>query len=231
MREFDFFAADSWRARPSLTISAGLRYVLALPFYPMNNSYTTVTEESLYGISGVGNLFKPGTLTGTKPSFVQYPDGHLRVQHRPEQLRAERRLRVAGARTAERARAADLRLAGRRQRDPRPAARWRFSGPACRTSPAPFGDNQGIPFNLTARLEQRRRCRSCCATQPSLPAAPAATYPIVPTAITNSVNMFDSNLQMPYTQSYTSAGSASWGATPRSSCATSAAAIVRTGRR
>ena len=52
-----------------------MRYVLALPFYPMNNSYTTVTEAGLYGMSGVGNLFKPGTLTGTKPSFVQYPEG------------------------------------------------------------------------------------------------------------------------------------------------------------
>ena len=58
-----------------MTVSAGVRYVLANPFYPVNNSYTTVTEESLYGISGVGNLFKPGTLTGTKPVYVQYPAG------------------------------------------------------------------------------------------------------------------------------------------------------------
>jgi hypothetical protein len=75
MREFDFFAADSWRVTPSVTVSAGLRYVLALPFYPTNNSYTTVTDESLYGISGVGNLFKSGTLTGTKPTYVQYLAG------------------------------------------------------------------------------------------------------------------------------------------------------------
>ena len=51
MREFDFFAADSWRVTPSVTISAGVRYVLANPFYPVNNSYTTVTEDSLWTAS------------------------------------------------------------------------------------------------------------------------------------------------------------------------------------
>src|SRR5262245_38911394 len=43
-REFDFYAADTWRAGANLTISGGVRYVLANPFYPVNNSYTTVTE-------------------------------------------------------------------------------------------------------------------------------------------------------------------------------------------
>src|SRR6185295_11309125 len=36
----------------------------------------------------------------------------------------------------------------------------------------------------------------------ALPATPAVSYPSVP-AITSSLNVFDSNLQMPYTQSYT----------------------------
>ncbi len=72
-----------WRATPTLTISAGLRYVLQKPFYPMNNSYTTITEAGLYGLSGVDNLFKPGTLTGAKSrASTQYPGGHVRLQHR-----------------------------------------------------------------------------------------------------------------------------------------------------
>jgi hypothetical protein len=75
MRELNFFASDSWRLRPSLTVSAGLRYVLQNPFYPMNNSYTFGTVEDLYGISGVGNLFKPGTLGGSSPSLDQYKAG------------------------------------------------------------------------------------------------------------------------------------------------------------
>jgi len=75
MRELDFFAADSWRARPSLTVSAGMRYVLQLPFYPTNNSDTTITEDNLYGVSGLGRLFEPATLTGTRPTFIQFPAG------------------------------------------------------------------------------------------------------------------------------------------------------------
>src|SRR5688572_28856211 len=75
MREFDLYAADSWRATPTLTISAGLRYVLQKPFYPVNNSYTTTTEAGLYGPSGEGNLFKPGTLTGKMTELVQYKAG------------------------------------------------------------------------------------------------------------------------------------------------------------
>ena len=136
MREFDFFAADSWRATPEPHHQRRLRYVLALPFYPTNNSYTTVTEAGLYGISGVGNLFKPGTLTGTKPSFVQYPAGHLRLQHRPEQLRAERGLRVAAPGTDSGLGRADPRIARKATASSARAARWRSSGPACRTSPA-----------------------------------------------------------------------------------------------
>src|SRR5204863_3646471 len=72
LREFDFFAADSWRTTSNLTISAGLRYVLELPFYPTNNSYTTTTTAGLHGLSGDGNLFKPGTLSGAPTSLVQY---------------------------------------------------------------------------------------------------------------------------------------------------------------
>jgi hypothetical protein len=75
MREFDLFAHDSWRARPNLTLNYGLRYVLQLPLYPLNDSYSTATVEDVWGGSGVGNLFKPGGMTGQKPQFIQYRKG------------------------------------------------------------------------------------------------------------------------------------------------------------
>src|SRR5262249_13837932 len=80
MREIDFYGADQWRATTNLTVSAGVRYVLSLPFYPTNNSYTTVTPESLCGVSGPGsiegcNLFTPGVASTTRPTYVQYPAG------------------------------------------------------------------------------------------------------------------------------------------------------------
>ena len=82
MREFNVFMSDSWRVGQSLTVSAGLRYVLQNPFYPTNDSYTTMTVESLYGRSGVGNIGMPGTLTGTRPEFVRFPAGQNVVQRR-----------------------------------------------------------------------------------------------------------------------------------------------------
>jgi hypothetical protein len=75
MREIGIFLADSWRWRPNLTINAGLRYELQMPFYPLNNSYSTATVEDVYGVSGVGNLFQPGVLTGRPPQFVQFNKG------------------------------------------------------------------------------------------------------------------------------------------------------------
>jgi hypothetical protein len=75
MRQLDFFAQDSWRARPNLTLNYGLRYVLQLPMYSTNDSLSTATLEDVWGVSGVDNLFKPGTLTGRKPQFGPYEAG------------------------------------------------------------------------------------------------------------------------------------------------------------
>jgi hypothetical protein len=75
MREFGFFAQDSWRVRPNLTMNYGLRYELQRPFYPLNNSYATATIEDVWGVSGVGNLFAPGVLTGRKPTFIGFGEG------------------------------------------------------------------------------------------------------------------------------------------------------------
>jgi hypothetical protein len=73
--DFGFFIADTWRWRPNLTVNMGLRYELQSPFYPLNNSYSAATIEDVWGVSGVGNLFAPGTLTGRRPDFQQYNKG------------------------------------------------------------------------------------------------------------------------------------------------------------
>ncbi len=74
-----FFVSDSWRARPNLTLTAGLRYVLQRPF-STDGSYTTPqTWQMVYGITGAGsgsigqgNLYKPGVLAGRDPLVVPY---------------------------------------------------------------------------------------------------------------------------------------------------------------
>jgi hypothetical protein len=74
-REFGVFAQDSWRARPNLTLSYGLRWEVQFPFTPLNGSYSTTTVADLLGISGPGNMFKPGTQTGRVTQFIQFKEG------------------------------------------------------------------------------------------------------------------------------------------------------------
>jgi len=74
-RTAGFFAQDSWRFRPNLTINAGVRWELQFPFTAQNSNYTQATYDGLWGISGVGNLFKPGTLTGSVTQFTPFPKG------------------------------------------------------------------------------------------------------------------------------------------------------------
>jgi len=75
MREMGFYIQDSWRWKPNFTVNMGMRYELQLPFYPLNDSYLTASVEDLWGVSGVGNLFSPGTLTGKRPEFTTFKKG------------------------------------------------------------------------------------------------------------------------------------------------------------
>jgi hypothetical protein len=58
------FVQDSWRFRPNLTINMGFRWDFTAASTDLNGLYHSATTSSIWGPSGVGNLFKPGTLTG-----------------------------------------------------------------------------------------------------------------------------------------------------------------------
>ena len=82
MDEYSFFAQDQWRWKPTITVTAGLRYELQYPMVPTNGVFTTTGIEDLCGPSGeaqsVGgrfcNLFNPGSVLNpnVQPEFVRY---------------------------------------------------------------------------------------------------------------------------------------------------------------
>ena len=76
-----FFMQDSWRWKPNLTINAGVRYQVQFPMTTTFQYSRPETWQMVYGITGAGsgllgrgNLYKPGTLTGTNPVVVAYDD-------------------------------------------------------------------------------------------------------------------------------------------------------------
>jgi Carboxypeptidase regulatory-like domain len=203
-REFNFFIADSWRMRPSITISAGLRYVMQNPFYPTNESYTTVTEEGLYGKSGVDNLFMPGTLTGSRSGFVQYPKGTY--AYNADRNNFAPSLGFAWQLPPSESAIGRL-VMGAAEGDSviRAGAAMAFQRPGMSDFTGVFGANQGILSSLTTD-SSNTALPILLRNTPALPGAPAVAYPIYTTSLTNSVNAYDSNIQMPYTQSW----SAGW---------------------
>jgi hypothetical protein len=72
------YASDAWRVTPTLTINAGLRWDVQLPFQPVTPTYSNSTLEDLCGISGIGtgpqgqecNMFQTAVTSGKQ--IAQY---------------------------------------------------------------------------------------------------------------------------------------------------------------
>jgi hypothetical protein len=70
-QEIGFFGQDTWRFRPNLTLTYGLRWEIQQSPVAKNGNFSRNTIDDVYGISGVGNIFRPGTVSGQLPLYRQ----------------------------------------------------------------------------------------------------------------------------------------------------------------
>lgn len=73
--EYGIYGQDSWRIKPNLTLTGGLRWEVQGPFQSLNNTLTNITYAGLFGESGQDNLFKPGVLTGSPSTYTRFAKG------------------------------------------------------------------------------------------------------------------------------------------------------------
>lgn len=77
------FVSDSWRARPNLTLSYGLRWQVQLPMTTSDVYAKLQSWDMIYGMTGAGsgkygqgNLYQGGRVaTGKDPVLERYPEG------------------------------------------------------------------------------------------------------------------------------------------------------------
>jgi hypothetical protein len=74
--EWGYFGQDTWRVKPNLTLTLGLRWEIQGPFEGVNSTWSSTTYKDLFGVSGEGNLFRPGVLTGTGTTFTAFSNGY-----------------------------------------------------------------------------------------------------------------------------------------------------------
>ena len=82
---YSAYAQDSWRVSPSVTLNAGVRWDVQMPFSPVNDTMTAASLADVCGISGLGsgglysacNFYAPGSGGGKVPEFAQFKEGSL----------------------------------------------------------------------------------------------------------------------------------------------------------
>lgn len=202
--EWGVFAQDSWKIAPELTVNFGLRFEQQRPFQNLDGVYSAVSYQSLWGISGVGNMFKPGTMTGVNPTFDKYNGGYYKIPNMwNPSVGLAWRLPGAGGLLGW--------LIG--QEKGKSVLRAGYAISSVRNGSNTFqsllGSNQGLNYSTSVDPSSYPADfgapgsvlfrNSTLPTRSNVPNSPQ--YPLTP-ALTNSLNGYDPNLKMPYVQSW-----------------------------
>jgi hypothetical protein len=90
LQEWGTYVQDTWRMTPTVTLNAGLRWEVQMPLHALVPNYQMATLADACGVSGLAtgtpvagtpayvrqcNIFKPGTLTGTAPTYKPFKVG------------------------------------------------------------------------------------------------------------------------------------------------------------
>jgi hypothetical protein len=203
-REMGLFAQDTWRIRPNLTATIGVRYEYQFPFVNLNGTYSYVGLDSIWGVSGIGHLFQPGTLTGVQPSFkaitghnaYDAPAAFLPSVGLAYQLPAKSGwLKIfTGSHTGAAVLRAGYSISSTR------GGGYNFQ--------SIWGSNKGLYYDTsvspTTFPQYFGSAGSVYFSDPSFPAQPnpaSPQFPLTPT-FTDSLNEFDPHLKLGYVQSW-----------------------------
>jgi len=69
-KAYGLFFQDSYRLKPTLTLNYGLRWDFTWPDYDLTKAYHSAAPAAIWGPSGIGNLFNPGSLKGTNSPIL-----------------------------------------------------------------------------------------------------------------------------------------------------------------
>jgi hypothetical protein len=209
-REIGVFAQDSWRVTPGLTLNYGLRYELQFPVIPLNSVYSYATLNDLWGVSGIGNLFKPNVMTGQAPQFTQFKAGSPAYNSDKKALGPS-----FGFAWSPNAKEGWLRriIGSSGQTVLRSGYSLAFNRYGMGTFSGIMGANPGLTVNATRNVANGNLVSGVGSDTwpllfrqkdrlgpPSFLKAPA--YPLSTSSISDAVRIFDPNIRTPYTQSW-----------------------------
>ena len=224
--EFDLFIQDNWKMRPNLSLNFGLRYAMQLPFYAKFDTYSTATPNDVFGVSGYRpecdlsnatldtcNLFKPGVLEGTVTTYQNFEKGKSAYSTDWDNVAPS-----VGVNWTPSADGGFLHTILGQPGDTSLSFGWAraFERHGMSDFTGVFGGNPGLTVNANRNLNNGNlgplpllfrsgylgappTCTGAI-TAACIPLEPS--YPIAATTSGN-VNIFDPNLQIPYSDSWT----------------------------